>query len=158
MFILIFSLIIRPASQLFMRILLVLALLLSSAYAAVAQSPLRVLVRDERTKTPLPGVTVAIPALGIGAATDAEGRATLLDVPVGPQQVQFSSIGYAARTVAFTLPQPDEAPAALPVHWVEPVPRLTFCGQPGSPASWPWVANPPPPVCRLYLRYAVLQV
>ena len=54
--------------------------------------------------------------------------------------------------------QPDEAPAALPVHWVEPVPRLTFRSQPDSPASWPWVANPPPPVRRLYLRYAVLQV
>ena len=54
--------------------------------------------------------------------------------------------------------QPDEAPAALPVHWGEPVARLTFRGLPGSPASWPWVANPPPPVRRLYLRYAVLQV
>jgi len=28
----------------------------------------------------------------------------------------------------------------------------------GSPAAWSWVANPPPPVRRLYLRYAVLQV
>ena len=54
-----------------MRIFLVSALLLSSAYAAVAQSSLRVLVHDERTKNPLPGVTVAISALGIGAATDA---------------------------------------------------------------------------------------
>ena len=63
-----------------MRIFLVLALLLSSAAAAVAQSPLRVLVRDERTKTPLPGATVAIPALGTGTATDATGRATLPDL------------------------------------------------------------------------------
>ena len=90
-----------------------MALLLSSACAAVAQSPLRVLVRDERTKTALPGVTVAIPALRIGAATDAEGRATLSDVPAGPQQVQFSSIGYASRTVAFTLPQAGDAPALV---------------------------------------------
>jgi outer membrane receptor for ferrienterochelin and colicins len=96
-----------------MRLFLVMALLLSSAYAAVAQSPLRVLVRDERTKTPLPGVTVAIPALRIGAATDAEGRATLPDVPAGPQQVQFSSIGYASRTITFTLPQTGDAPALV---------------------------------------------
>ena len=96
-----------------MRIFLVLALLLSSAYAAVAQSPLRVLVRDERTKTALPGVTVAIPTLRIGAATDADGRATLPDVPAGPQQVQFSSIGYASRTVTFTLPQTGDAPALV---------------------------------------------
>ena len=90
-----------------------LALLLGSAGAAVAQSPLRLLVHDERTKTPLPGVTVAIPALSIGAATDAEGRATLPDVPAGTQQVQFSSIGYASRTVAFTLPQTGDAPALV---------------------------------------------
>ena len=96
-----------------MRIFLVLALLLSSAYAAVAQSPLRVLVRDERTKTALPGVTVAIPALRIGAATDADGRATLPDVPAGPQQVQVGSIGYASRTVTFTLPQTGDAPALV---------------------------------------------
>jgi len=96
-----------------MRIFLVSALLLSSAYAAVAQSSLRVLVHDERTKNPLPGVTVAISALGIGAATDADGRATLPDVPAGPQRVQFSSIGYASRTVAFTLPQAGDAPALV---------------------------------------------
>ena len=96
-----------------MRILFILALLLSSAHAAVAQSPLRVLVRDERTKTALPGVTVAIPALSIGAATDADGRATLPNVPAGPQQVQFSSIGYAPRTVTFTLPQTGDAPALV---------------------------------------------
>ena len=96
-----------------MRILLILVLLLNGARAAVAQSPLRVLVRDERTKTPLPGVTVAIPALGIGAATDADGRATLPAVPAGGQQVQFSSIGYASRTIAFTLPQASDAPALV---------------------------------------------
>ena len=94
---------------------LLLALLLSGAGLAVAQaqSPLRVLVRDERTKTVLPGVSVAIPALGIGAATDAQGRATLPDVPAGSQQAQFSSIGYAARTLTFTLPQAGDAPALV---------------------------------------------
>ena len=96
-----------------MKFLFLLLVLLGSAGAAVAQSPLRVLVRDERTKTPLPGVTVAIPALGLGAATDADGRATLPGVPAGPQQVQFSSIGYAARTLAFTLPQAGDAPALV---------------------------------------------
>ena len=46
----------RPVS--FMRFLCLTALLLVSiARAAVAQSPLRVLVRDARTHTPLPGVT-----------------------------------------------------------------------------------------------------
>ena len=67
-------------------------------------------------------------------------------------------VARAGVDVSAPAAQPDEAPAALPVHWVEPVPRLTFRSLPGSPASWSWVANPPPPVRRLYLRYAVLQV
>ena len=54
--------------------------------------------------------------------------------------------------------QPDEVPDALPAQWVAPIPRLAFRPFAGSPASWAWVANPPPPVRRLYLRYAVLQI
>lgn len=54
--------------------------------------------------------------------------------------------------------QPDNVPAGLSGQWNGPTPRLAFRGLAGSPASWPWVANPPPPVRRLYLRYAVLQV
>ena len=96
-----------------MKVLIFLVLLISSAGAAVAQSPLRVLVRDERTKIPLPGVTVAIPALKIGAATDVTGLATLPNLPAGPHEVQVSSIGHAARTVTFTLPQAGDAPALV---------------------------------------------
>jgi len=96
-----------------MKLLVFLALLLSSAYVAVAQSPLRVLVRDARTHTPLPGVTVAIPLLTLGAATDATGRATLPNVPPGTRQVVLSSLGYAPRTLALTLPQAGEVVAEL---------------------------------------------
>ena len=51
----------------------------------------------------------------------------------------------------------DDAPAALAESWSGLPPRPSFRGLPGSPASWPWVANPPP-MRRLYLRHAVLQV
>ena len=54
--------------------------------------------------------------------------------------------------------QPNSVPAGLMVKWTGLPSRPAFRGLPGSPASWPWVANPPPPVRRLYLRYAVLQV
>ena len=96
-----------------MKLLFLFLALLGSVGAAVAQSPLRVLVRDERTKTALPGVTVFISTLKIGAATDATGRAELPNVPAGPQQVTFSSIGYGTRTVAFTLPQASAEPALV---------------------------------------------
>jgi len=96
-----------------MKVILLLLALLSSVGVAVAQGLLRVLVRDERTKTALPGVTVVIPTLKIGAATDATGRADLPNVPVGPQQVTFSSIGYGTRTISFTLPQTTAEPALV---------------------------------------------
>lgn len=60
--------------------------------------------------------------------------------------------------VAAPTTQPDDVPAGLLMQGNGPTPRSAFRGLPGSPASWPWVANPPPPVRRLYLRYAVLQV
>ena len=96
-----------------MKVILLFLALLGSVGVAVAQSPLRVLVRDERTKTALPGVTVVIPTLKIGAATDANGRADLPNAPTGPQQVTFSSIGYGTRTVFFTLPQASTEPALV---------------------------------------------
>lgn len=96
-----------------MRLLFGLCSLLLLALPTAAQQPLRVLVRDERSHQPLPGVTVAVPALKAGATTDAAGRATLPDLPAGPQQVQFSSIGYAGRTLRFNLPQAGPEPALV---------------------------------------------
>jgi|GEM_PF-1766615 len=54
-------------------------------------------------------------------------------------------------------PGPGTA-AAWRGHGTGPTTRPLFWGRAGSPAAWSWVANPPPPVRRLYLRYAVLQV
>ena len=54
--------------------------------------------------------------------------------------------------------QPDDAPATLPGPWTKPAARSVFWSRAAAPASWPWVANPPPPLRRRYLRCAVLQV
>ncbi|QKG55074.1 carboxypeptidase-like regulatory domain-containing protein [Hymenobacter sp. BRD67] len=72
--------------------------------------PLRVLVRDARTHAPVPGVTVAIPDLKTGAATDASGQATVSDVPAGTYQVQFSSLGYEAKCGPLLCPRPASRP------------------------------------------------
>jgi len=53
---------------------------------------------------------------------------------------------------------PDKGPAAWRGHQTGPTTRPLFRSRAGLPAAWPWVANPPPPVRRLYLRYAVLRV
>lgn len=74
------------------------------------------------------------------------------------QETHEHVVARAGVDVSAPAAQPDEVPDALPARWVAPTSRPAFRPFAGSPASWPWVANPPPPVRRLYLRYAVLQV
>lgn len=93
-----------------MKFLFYTVLLVVSTGIAAAQNPLRVLVRDARTHSPLPGVTVTIPTLNVGAATDVAGLATLPGLPAGAQQVLFSSVGYASRTLTLVLPSPTAEP------------------------------------------------
>jgi hypothetical protein len=52
--------------------------------------------------TALPGATVTVPALGLGTATDGEGRYRL-DVPAGPQEVTVSFVGYVSQTFRVNL-------------------------------------------------------
>ncbi len=84
-----------------------------------------------------------------------------LDAAEARQNFAHESHEYvtAALTVEVPAPAPrPDAPAAVTVAGLGPAPCPVFAGQRGRVSAWPWVANPPPPVRRLYLRYAVLQV
>ncbi len=87
--------------------------LLLSGGAALAQSTLSVVVRDERTNELLPGASVALPALQTGATTDAAGRADVPNVPAGPQTVTVSSLGYRAQTLTLTFPLASADPVPV---------------------------------------------
>jgi hypothetical protein len=50
----------------------------------------------------LPGATVAVPALSLGTATEADGTYSL-SIPGGPQQVAVSFVGYTPQTVELSL-------------------------------------------------------
>ncbi|RZK50315.1 MAG: TonB-dependent receptor, partial [Hymenobacter sp.] len=52
--------------------------------------------------TALPGATVAVPALGLGTATEADGRYRL-SLPEGAQQVSVSFVGYTTQTFTVSL-------------------------------------------------------
>ncbi|GAB2952877.1 hypothetical protein GCM10027048_17540 [Hymenobacter coalescens] len=95
-----------------MKFILTLALLVSG-FAATAQHTLTVLVRDETTKTGLPGATVTIPALSVGTSSDATGRAELTNLPAGSQQVTVSSVGYEAKNLTVVLPLATAAPLVV---------------------------------------------
>lgn len=59
-------------------------------------------VIDSRTREPLAGAQVHIPAAQIGVLTDADGRFQLQDVPAGDVTVRVELIGYSAaeRTIS----------------------------------------------------------
>ncbi len=50
----------------------------------------------------LPGASVAVPTLGLGTATEADGHYKL-SLPEGPQQVVVSFVGYTSQTLSVTL-------------------------------------------------------
>ena len=71
--------------------------LLPPAAQAQARYTLSGLVRATGTAETLPGATVAVPALGLGATADAQGAYTLT-LPAGRYQVVVSFIGYENQT------------------------------------------------------------
>src|SRR5881396_2620469 len=55
-------------------------------------------VRDAK-KQPLPGANIILVGVPLGAASDADGRYSILNVPAGTYTVKVNLIGYAATTV-----------------------------------------------------------
>ena len=69
------------------------------AGAAVAGTTGKIAGRVVDTKgQPLVGASVAVPAIRSGAATDAEGRYSIVNVPAGTYDVRINMIGYAPVT------------------------------------------------------------
>ncbi|RZK24326.1 MAG: carboxypeptidase-like regulatory domain-containing protein, partial [Hymenobacter sp.] len=52
--------------------------------------------------TVLPGASVAVPALSLGTATEADGHYRL-SIPEGEQQITVSFVGYASQTFSLNL-------------------------------------------------------
>jgi len=81
-------------------------LLLLVAQAAYGQHTLRVQVLDAEHNEPLIGATVQVSATQ-GAVADAEGIATIANLPAGEVTVKVSFVGYEAEEFTFTLPLND---------------------------------------------------
>ena len=87
-------------------VLTVLFSLLLTLPALAQTSVLRGQVVDERGRA-VQFANVALPAAQRGTAADADGRFTLPDLPIGPQQVQGSAVGYATSTQIVALPRAE---------------------------------------------------
>ena len=87
---------------------LLLGLALASASPALFAQTLAGRVTDAQTGQPLPGATVALPALDRGTTTDADGLYRL-DLPDGRAlRVVFSYVGYTADVRVLTLGPGEE--------------------------------------------------
>lgn len=101
-----------------MRALPALALALALAVPAAAQTAgpassvpggapsgtVAGVVTDAETGAPVVGAGVVIPALGIGAVTDREGRYTIESVPPGEHAVRAGAYTYHMTDYAVTVP------------------------------------------------------
>ena len=81
----------------FNRILIFITLFAHTFSYAGTDGTIRGKVTDEET-IELPGATVYIPELGIGAAADLQGNFIILNIPVGKYDVVVQMVGYQKKT------------------------------------------------------------
>ena len=62
-----------------------------------------VVVMDQNTNEPLPGVTVRIPGTGYTAVSDNQGKVKFTDVPVGSKILEVYKQGYQAKSNSYTI-------------------------------------------------------
>jgi len=66
------------------------------------------IVRDATTGEPLPYATITVSGTNIGTTTDVNGQYLLKKVPAGPQEIIYSFVGYAKKSLRLNV-LPDEA-------------------------------------------------
>ena len=75
-----------------------------TAQLTLAQSTLKITIKDEGTKEPVAGATVSVKDSGISGTTDAQGGAQLSSIPDGEQTIVIFSPGYETKELKLTFP------------------------------------------------------
>lgn len=88
-----------PVRTVCSTVLVCLSCLLAHPTAALGAGKITGTVVDAATGDPLPGVNVFLIGTSIGSVTDFAGNYTILNVPPGTYQMQFSMISYARLIV-----------------------------------------------------------
>ncbi len=85
------------------KLSLIFILSLFCSFPAFSQNILTGKVSDAADNTPLPGSSIYIPELKIGAVADADGSYTLNNIPGGTYIVEAHIIGYAVNVKSLTI-------------------------------------------------------
>jgi outer membrane receptor for ferrienterochelin and colicins len=93
-----------------MRSASTILLLFFFVFTTAAQTTIEFIIRNAETSEPLPGATASIKALGIGASADENGILKLDGVPPGEHVIEFSFLGFEAKTVAAVFPSGQSSP------------------------------------------------
>ena len=101
-----------------MRLYSVCCGLLLTISSAWAQHAVTLQIIDDKTKEPVIGAAVFLPAVNRGGTTDAQGQVRLTDVPTGPQLLRITSLNYETKEKQLIFPRPD--PNQVEVVDIEP--------------------------------------
>lgn len=104
------------------RLVLLVGLFLAGPLSVVAATPATAgkvtgQVTDAATGEALPGASVLIQGTSIGAATDVEGRYTIVGAPSGPVVLVASYIGYEREERSVTVPNGGTVEASFALSW-----------------------------------------
>ena len=92
-----------------MRLHLVCCGLLLTIGNAWAQYAITLQIIDDKTKEPVIGAAIFLPATNRGGTTDALGQVRLTDIPAGPQILRISSLNYRTKEKQLIFPRPDSS-------------------------------------------------
>ena len=93
----------------YLRFMLVLFLFAMLKNTAIAQNKFTVIIRDGDSHEELPGASAVIQSLQAGAVADENGKAELINIPDGEQDIVFSMLGYEAVTHAYNFPLKNDS-------------------------------------------------
>jgi outer membrane receptor for ferrienterochelin and colicins len=73
------------------------------------KNSVKVLIKNEETKQPVPGATITLKETQNTVTTDANGQAELINIPDGEQTLEVFSPGYETKELKFTFPLADQS-------------------------------------------------
>lgn len=80
---------------------------------ASAQTIFKAIIKSAETFEPLPGATATLKGTTLGGSSNVEGMVEIQNVPDGPQEIEFSFVGYRTQTISLSFPRENSQPIEI---------------------------------------------